>query len=209
MSPLAFISTNDGQINLVDMSERNEDLKETQLIILSQIANEKNEGIGLFKDTKALISRQSMAGSLNSTMQSLKSPSFAKMETCIKLNDKSTTSILCPRPPKGPYSSSYLIAGNNKGMIKHWDIERDSNKHKYYYNDYGESVKIKSSKIKNEIHVILDKLIKHDEQEDEFQQDLDIYHGHQGQINALGILYKEERSYLISCSSDSTIKIWK
>lgn len=156
-SPLAFISTSDGQISLIDLTERSDELKETELIIFSGIKEEKNPGLGIFKEpkqSKMLGHSVSLSSSVCSFSKRL--PTLASIQRSIKLSPTSMTSILCPKHPKSKFSASYIIGGDHSGKLKYWDIERDSTKRKWFYKENNETIEFKRKKHNNTFNVISD-----------------------------------------------------
>lgn len=74
MSPLAFVSTSDGIISLIDLSEKEDNIFESQLVLVSRTGKSSNQ-IGCFKMKEDTNLKQSMLGSVYYSMYQSVGPS--------------------------------------------------------------------------------------------------------------------------------------
>lgn len=214
MSPLAFIATSDGQVSLIDLSDKDTDLMETQLVLISRSGESKDKQIGCFKQKENVHTKLSLTQSiLSSVSQSITSSRAyvmpkkrERLENIIKnYEPNAMSSLLCPKHCKYKYSASFLIGGDTQGRIRYWDIERGSNKRTHFYLGNNEEVSYRRIKIDNAINVISDKVktskgakkLTSDFEDFEIEEETDEpfenpdfpEEAHTGAINALGMLY--------------------
>jgi hypothetical protein len=212
MSPLAFISTTDGQISLIDLSERDGDIKESQLLLVSRNAGSRDSGVGCFKQKfcNSWNSEMSSASLMSMTNSSahMSMLGYQKQRKTIQsllknVDPNSSSALLCPKHCKFKYSASFLLQGDYSGRLRYWDIQKDSTNRFHFYQGEDETIKYRKSKVENAVHIIRDrietsKVAREDKKINDFGMDLEPHyfndlkfpkHAHTDKINALDMLY--------------------
>ena len=171
LCPLAFISTSDAQISLIDLTDKGDDTKENQVILTSRRSTDKGDNIGKFLEKPNTSWNSNPSETLKpsiydsvfginskdvyksiSDLEEIKYDSMSSIISSTRYSKilsphpYSMKSLLCPKNLNFKYSASYLIGGDTTGRIRYWDIERDSNKRKHFYVHSNEKVAYRPSK---------------------------------------------------------------
>ena len=212
LSPLAFISTSDCQVSLIDLTDKEDGVKGNQTILLSRQHTGKGDKVGKFveksdvwiNDYPSISHKLSVYNSIfgsnlksdykNSIWTEFKSSEFSSSilssmhgSDIRSPHPCSMKSLLWPKNAKLNYSASFLVGGDNTGKIRYWNIEKDVNRRRQANENSNENA-----------YIIKDVTTIEEEKDDDQSQTLDnantnsysVYEGHTGSVNALGMIYQ-------------------